>query len=122
MFGRRKERAVIAQSSPEEWRQQWQALVPPECRNVPVTVGEKTEIAFVQENHFPRHDAAGRALMERSFFDVRALSAGGGHVIWPMRCTQDIRNGLRRREGTADGASSGTGGTSTTNSRPLDVG
>ena len=104
MFGRRKERAVIAQSSPEEWRRQWQSLVPPECRDVAVTVGEKTEIAFVQENHFAMMLQDG-LLMERSFFDVcEHFQRAGYHVIWLMRCTQDIGNGyLRRRKALRDG-------------------
>lgn len=104
MFGRRKERAVLAQSSPEEWRQQWQSLVPPECRNVPVTVGGKTEIAFVQENHFAMMLQDG-LLMEPSFFDVcEHFQRAGYHVIWLMRCTQDIENGyLRRRKALRDG-------------------
>ena len=104
MFGRRKERAVIAQSSPEEWRRQWQSLVPPECRDVPVTVGEKTEIAFVQENHFAMMLQDG-LLMEPSFFGVcEHFQRAGYHVIWLMRCTQDIRNGyLRRRKALRDG-------------------
>ena len=104
MFGRRKERAVIAQSSPEEWRRQWQSLVPPECRDVPVTVGEKTEVAFVQENHFAMMLQDG-LLMEPSFFDVcEHFQRAGYHVIWLMRCTQDIENGyLRRRKALRDG-------------------
>lgn len=104
MFGRRKERAVIAQSSPEEWRRQWQSLVPPECRDVPVTVGERTEIAFVQENHFAMMLQDG-LLMEPSFFGVcEHFQRAGYHVIWLMRCTQDIGNGyLRRRKALRDG-------------------
>ena len=81
MFGRRKERAVIAQSSPEGRRREWQAVVAAECRNVPVTVGEKTEIAFVQENHFAMMLQDG-LLMERSFFDVcEHFQRAGYHVI-----------------------------------------
>ena len=40
-FGKRKS-APLVQSSTEDWRKQWQDLVPPECRNVPVTVDGKT--------------------------------------------------------------------------------
>ena len=61
-FGKRKS-APLVQSSTEDWRKQWQDLVPPECRNVPVT---------------------------------------GYHVIWLMRCTQDIAGGylkLRKESG-----------------------
>ena len=31
--------------TPEEWKELWQSLVPPECRDVPVTVDGHTEIA-----------------------------------------------------------------------------
>ena len=104
MFGRRKGRAAFSQSSPEEWRQKWQSLVPPECRDVPVTVGDQTEIAFVQENHFAMMLQDG-LLMEASFFDVcQHFQRAGYHVIWLMRCTQDIENGfLRRRKALRDG-------------------
>ena len=50
-FGKRKS-APLVQSSTEDWRKQWQDLVPPECRNVPVTVDGKTMTAYVQINHF----------------------------------------------------------------------
>lgn len=104
MFGGRKGRAAFSQSSPEEWRQKWQSLVPPECRDVPVTVGEKTEIAFVQENHFAMMLQDG-LLMEASFFPVcQHFQRAGYRVIWLMRCTQDIENGfLRRRKALRDG-------------------
>ena len=104
MFGGRKGRAAFSQSSPEEWRQKWQSLVPPECRNVPVTVGEQTEIAFVQENHFAMMLQDG-LLMEASFFPVcQHFQRAGYRVIWLVRCTQDIENGfLRRRKALRDG-------------------
>ena len=44
-FGKRKS-APLVQSSTEDWRKQWQDLVPPECRNVPVTVDGKTMTAL----------------------------------------------------------------------------
>lgn len=44
-FGKRKS-APLVQSSTEDWRKQWQDLVPPECRNVPVTVDGKTMTAY----------------------------------------------------------------------------
>lgn len=50
-FGKRKS-APLVQSSTEDWWKQWQDLVPPECRNVPVTVDGKTMTAYVQINHF----------------------------------------------------------------------
>lgn len=102
LFGRRKKTPIV-QSPTEEWRAQWQALVPPECRNVPVTVDGKTIVAYVQINHFAMMIQDG-LLMEQSFFDVCAhLQRAGYHVIWLMRCTQDIANGylkLRKESGS----------------------
>ena len=43
-FGKRKS-APLVQSSTEDWRKQWQDLVPPECRNGPVTVDGKSMTA-----------------------------------------------------------------------------
>lgn len=100
-FGKRK-KVPLVQSSTENWRAQWQALVPPECRDVPVTVDGKTIIAYVQINHFVMMLQDG-LLMEQSFFDVCAhFQRAGYHVIWLMRCTQDIANGylkLRKESG-----------------------
>ena len=69
----KKKTPPLVQSSASAWREQWRAIVPPECRNVPVTVGDKTVTAYVQINHF---------------------------VV--MRCTQDIENGylkLKKQRG-----------------------
>ena len=41
----KKKTPPLVQSSASAWREQWRAIVPPECRNVPVTVGDKTVIA-----------------------------------------------------------------------------
>ena len=38
----KKKMPPLVQSSASAWREQWRAIVPPECRNVPVTVGDKT--------------------------------------------------------------------------------
>jgi len=98
-FGKRKS-APLVQSSTEDWRKQWQDLVPPECRNVPVTVDGKTMTAYVQINHFVMMLQDG-LLMQQGFFDVCAhFQRAGYHVIWLMRCTQDIAGGylkLRKR-------------------------
>ena len=48
----KKKTPPLVQSSASAWREQWRAIVPPECRNVPVTVGDKTVTAYVQINHF----------------------------------------------------------------------
>ena len=74
----------------------------PECRNVPVTVGDKTVTAYVQINHFVMMLQDG-LLMEEHFFDVCShFQRAGYHVIWLMRCTQDIENGylkLKKQRG-----------------------
>lgn len=100
-FGKRKS-APLVQSSTEDWRKQWQDLVPPECRNVPVTVDGKTMTAYVQINHFVMMLQDG-LLMQQGFFDVCAhFQRAGYHVIWLVRCTQDIAGGylkLRKASG-----------------------
>lgn len=88
----------ITQTDCETWREQWRQLVPPECRDVPITVGERTEIAFVQINQFVMMLQDG-LLMESSFFDVcQHFQQAGYHVIWLMRCTQDIENGYLKKQ------------------------
>lgn len=83
----------LKQCSPEEWKEQWQSLVPPENRDVPITLGGETVIAFVQMNHYVMMLQDG-LLMDASFFDVcEFFQKAGYHVIWLMRCTQDIANG-----------------------------
>ena len=80
-FGKRKS-VPLVQSSAEDWRKQWQDLVPPECRNVPVTVDGKTMTAYVQINHFVMMLQDG-LLMQQGFFDVCAhFQRAGYHVIW----------------------------------------
>ena len=86
-FGKWKS-APLVQSSTEDWRKQWQDLVPPECRNVPVTVGDKTVTAYVQINHFVMMLQDG-LLMEEHFFDVCShFQRAGYHVI--EHCTEHI--------------------------------
>lgn len=86
-------RSELHQCDPETWKQQWQSLVPPENRNVPITVDGETVIAFVQMNHYVMMLQDG-LLMESTFFDVcEFFQKAGYHVIWLMRCTQDIHNG-----------------------------
>lgn len=65
-FGKRKS-APLVQSSTEDWRKQWQDLVPPECRNVPVTVDGKTMTAYGADQPL-RDDAAGRAFDAAGLF------------------------------------------------------
>ena len=93
------------EQSPEEWRAMWQSLVPPEARNVPVTLEGKTEIAFICLNHYAVMLQDG-LLMEASFFDVcDHFMKAGYHVVWLMHCVRDIREGYlkqgKRMEGGA---------------------
>ena len=48
MFWKKKTPPLV-QSSASAWREQWRAIVPPECRNVPVTVDGRTVTAYVQK-------------------------------------------------------------------------
>ena len=68
----------------------------------PVTVDGRTVTAYEQINHFEMMLQDG-LLMEEHFFDVCSLfQRAGYHVIWLMRCTQDIENGylkLKKQRG-----------------------
>ena len=93
----------FTQCDPETWKRRWQSLVPPECRDVPITVGNETMVAFVQVNQFVMMLQDG-LLMEASFFDVCSFfQKAGYHVIWLMRCTQDVANGYLKPAGSLDG-------------------
>ena len=101
MFFSRK--SEIKQNSSEEWKAQWQSIVPSENRDVSITVDGKTVIAFVQINQFVMMLQDG-LLMEAAFFDVcEFFQKAGYHVIWLMRCTQDIHNGYLKRKGSYEG-------------------
>ena len=67
----------FTQCDPETWKRRWQSLVPPECRDVPITVGNETMVAFVQVNQFVMMLQDG-LLMEASFFDVCSFLQKGG--------------------------------------------
>lgn len=105
----KKKTPPLVQSSASAWREQWRAIVPPECRDVPVTVGDKTVTAYVQINHFVMMLQDG-LLMEEHFFDVCShFQRAGYHVIWLMRCTQDIENGYLKLKSSAATNASGSG-------------
>lgn len=99
MFGRKK---AFSQSDTEAWKMQWQSLVPPQCRDVPITIDGETVIAYVQMNQFAMMLQDG-LLMEQEFFSVcEFFQKAGYHVIWLMRCTQDIANGyLKSKRSTS---------------------
>lgn len=99
-FGKK---APLVQCDAETWKRQWQSLVPPECRDVPITLGGETVTAFVQVNRFVMMLQDG-LLMEAGFFDVCAFfQRAGYHVIWLMRCVQDIHNGYLKRKPLSNG-------------------
>ena len=97
-------KTAAPQTTSEQWRAQWQSLFPPECRNVPVTFDGVTFDAFVLVGHNAMMLQDG-LLMEATFFDVcEHFQRAGYHVIWLMRCTQDVKNGyLKRKHVEADG-------------------
>ncbi len=93
----------FTQSSSQAWKEQWQSLVPPENRDVPITLEGQTVIAFVQMNQFALMLQDG-LLMEKEFFDVCSFfQRAGYHVIWLMRCTQDIHNGYLKAKESLQG-------------------
>lgn len=100
IFGKKQ---ILSQNEPEQWMEQWKRLVPPENRDVEVTVDGESVTAFIQLNQFVLMLQDG-LLMESSFFDVCSFfQRAGYHVIWLMRCTQDIRNGYLKQKGHTDG-------------------
>ena len=93
----RREKAPYVQSDTAAWQDEWRGLVPPECRNVPVTADGKTVEAYILINHFAVMLQDG-LLMERAFFDVcEHFKRAGYHVVWLIRCTQDVYNGYLKR-------------------------
>ena len=99
----KRKKAPYVQTSTEVWQDQWRSLVPPECRNVPVVVDGVSIEAYVLVNHFAMMLQDG-LLMEASFFDVcEHFQRAGYHVIWLMRCTQDVYNGYLKKAGERDG-------------------
>ncbi len=115
MFLFSRKNAPFAQTSCEAWREQWQNLVPEKCRNVPIRTEDRSEVAFVQINQFVMMLQDG-LLMEQSFFDVcKHFQAAGYHVIWLMRCTQDIEHGYLKKQSEDDERTQWTWRSPTTN-------
>lgn len=91
---------AFQQSTHETWHNQWQSAFPPECRDVPVTIDGVTYEAYVLVGHTAMMLQDG-LLMEAAFFDVcEHFQRAGFHVVWLMRCTQDIHNGYLKHKGT----------------------
>lgn len=99
----RKKKQPLMMCTPAEWMAQWKALVPPQCRDVPITFEGETVVAFVCVNQFVMMLQDG-LLMESSFFDVCSFfQRAGYHVVWLMRCVQDIHNGYLKLQSASDG-------------------
>ena len=93
-----RKRKPYLQSTPDEWREQWQSAFPPECRDVPVTLDGVTYVAYVLVGHTVMMLQDG-LLMEAAFFDVcEHFQRAGYHVVWLMRCTQDVQNGYLKQK------------------------
>ena len=87
----------------QHWRERWQSLVPEENRSVPVTVDGQTRIAYIQINQFVVMLQDG-LLMKAHFFDVcEFFQKAGYHVIWLMRCVQDVEGGYLKLVRMEDG-------------------
>ena len=96
---RRQEKA----DSQQAWLARWQSLVPEENRNVPVTVEGQTRIAYIQINQFVVMLQDG-LLMKAHFFDVcEFFQKAGYHVVWLMRCVQDVEGGYLKLVKMEDG-------------------
>ena len=96
---KRQERA----DDQQQWRERWQSLVPEENRSVPVTVDGQTRIAYIQINQFVVMLLDG-LLMKAHFFDVcEFFQKAGYHVVWLMRCVQDVEGGYLKLVKAEDG-------------------
>ena len=89
----KKKTPPLVQSSASAWREQWRAIVPPECRNVPVTVGDKTVTAYVQINHFVMMLRDGLLMEEHFFRRLLPLPARG----LPCHLAHALHAGHRKR-------------------------
>lgn len=117
---RRQEKA----DSQQAWLARWQSLVPEENRNVPVTVEGQTRIAYIQINQFVVMLQDG-LLMKAHFFDVcEFFQKAGYHVVWLMRCVQDVEGGYLKLVKMEDGGARccWKWRKPTTKLRPLDLG
>ena len=93
LFGFLKQKRQEKADDQQHWRERWQSLVPEENRSVPVTVDGQTRIAYIQINQFVVMLQDG-LLMKAHFFDVcEFFQKAGYHVVWLMRCVQDVEGG-----------------------------
>ena len=93
LFGFLKQKRQEKADDQQHWRARWQSLVPEENRSVPVTVDGQTRIAYIQINQFVVMLQDG-LLMKAHFFDVcEFFQKAGYHVVWLMRCVQDVEGG-----------------------------
>ena len=103
LFGFLKQKRQEKADDQQHWRERWQSLVPEENRSVPVTVDGQTRIAYIQINQFVVMLQDG-LLMKAHFFDVcEFFQKAGYHVVWLMRCVQDVEGGYLKLVKTEDG-------------------
>ena len=84
----KRKKAPYIQSSTQDWQDQWRSLVPPECRNVPVTVdgvsigAERLPIGIPkEEGKRPRGEEVGILRFNATVNLPRCHSADGGRGI-----------------------------------------
>lgn len=83
---------IFRQKPKDAWRKNWLSIVPPECRNVPITVEGETRVAYICINHFAVMMQDGLGVIP-GFFDVcNHFQKAGYHVVWLIRCTQDLES------------------------------
>ena len=103
LFGFLKQKRQEKADDQQHWRERWQSLVPEENRSVPVTVDGQTRIAYIQINQFVVMLQDG-LLMKAHFFDVcEFFQKAGYHVVWLMRCVQDVEGGYLKLVKMEDG-------------------
>ena len=103
LFGFLKQKRQEKADDQQHWRARWQSLVPEENRSVPVTVDGQTRIAYIQINQFVVMLQDG-LLMKAHFFDVcEFFQKAGYHVVWLMRCVQDVEGGYLKLVRMEDG-------------------
>lgn len=103
LFERLRQKRQEKADSRERWRERWQSLVPEQCRSVPITLNGQTRIAYIQMNQFVVMLQDG-LLMKEHFFDVcEFFQKAGYHVVWLMRCVQDVEDGYLRLVRAEDG-------------------
>jgi hypothetical protein len=100
-----QKKPAFSQCDSGVWKARWQSLVPEDCRDVPIACGGETYRVSIRMTRFALILQDG-LLMEQEFFTrCKLFQEAGYHVVWLMRCTQDIANGyLKPVRCSPDGA------------------